>query len=485
MLLVAAAYGTYRYRRGWIQTFFVPGSGTAPPPKLHVPDDSDLAQRGLAPVDRVRVVLLDGVALRDARQLPNYSAVCDRGLDLVVDVGFPTVSLPVQNVLWTGLTQQQTGILFFLKLLEPPPYSIPSQVPGSIAVAESHQKIIHSLGFERTLPADPVDVPDGWSHASSWRAWLGAGSGGFRAAAIDAVTSDAKLAFVHVLRTDSIAHKRGTGSPEYRQSLQWADALLGELVAAEREVHSEGTRWFVLADHGHRAGGGHGGAESHIRNVRGCITDTETSTSFTDRYIHLVDYSRAIADSLGVSLHPDAAGRPMHAALHGTVDTTATLPEPSTGRWAIVVVLLLAGVIATAWAARGRWSHLPWWWPVAYLSVITIELTPSLSTSMIYKPRGKVMYEAALPGLCLLAVLIALAIRKAGAVRAVVAQLALPTALTLSSYALCYGEVPLMPRWTAHTSLFMVLSATSALVAALAVAVSIAGRDISRREPTS
>jgi hypothetical protein len=481
VVLVAAAYGTYRYRRAWIQTFFVPGSGGAAGPTLAQPDSPDLAQWGLEPVDRVRVVLLDGVSLADARELSNYSEVCHGGLDMVVDTGFPTVSLPVQNVLWTGLTQQQTGILFFLKLLEPPSHSIPSQVAGSRAVAESHQKIVHSLGFERTLPADPVAIPDGWSHASSWRAWLGGGSDGFREAALEAVTSDARLAFVHVLRTDSIAHKRGTGSTEYRRSLQWADALLGDLVAAEQAENGWGTRWFVLADHGHRLGGGHGGAEPWIRQVRGCISGRiDPGGVGSDGYIHLVDFSRAIADSVGVVLHADSAGRPLYSALAAPVDETATLPKPSTGRWALVALLLILGVLATGWAARGRWWHLPWWWPVAYLSVLVTELTPSLSTSMIYKPRGKVMYEAALSGLCLLAVLVALAIRKAGAVRAAVSQLALPTALTLSSYALCYGEVPLMPRWTAHTSLFMVLSATSALVVALAVALSIAARDISR-----
>ena len=51
---------------------------------------------GLAPTDRVRVVLVDGLAAANARLLPSWRAVCDHGVTLEVDVGFPTVSLPVE-----------------------------------------------------------------------------------------------------------------------------------------------------------------------------------------------------------------------------------------------------------------------------------------------------------------------------------------------------------------------------------------------------
>ena len=45
------------------------------------------------------------------RTLPAWSALCARGDRLVVDVGFPSVSLPVEVALWSGLTQQQSGIV--------------------------------------------------------------------------------------------------------------------------------------------------------------------------------------------------------------------------------------------------------------------------------------------------------------------------------------------------------------------------------------
>src|SRR6187431_3180896 len=76
---------------------------------------------GLPPAPRTRVVLIDGLAEAVARTLPNWSAVCGRGVALRVDVGFPTVSLPVAVSLLTGLTQQQTGIMNrYNRPLDPP-----------------------------------------------------------------------------------------------------------------------------------------------------------------------------------------------------------------------------------------------------------------------------------------------------------------------------------------------------------------------------
>jgi uncharacterized membrane protein len=76
-------------------------------------------------------VLIDGVDRETARSLPRWSQLCDEGLELTVDSGFPTVSLPIQRVLWTGLTQQQTGIEFLYALLPAPEIGVPGQVPGA------------------------------------------------------------------------------------------------------------------------------------------------------------------------------------------------------------------------------------------------------------------------------------------------------------------------------------------------------------------
>ncbi len=493
LALLGLAYTAYRSRNAFVASFFAKGSGAKDAPTLALPEAPELATAGLPPADRVRVALLDGVSLADARTLPHYSELCERGLDLVLDVGFPSVSLPVQHALWTGLTQQQSGILFFYKLLDPPADGIPGKVPGSVAVAESHAKIVHSMGFARSLP--PLrGAPPEWNLDAGWRSWLEpARAHGFEKTALEEVAGDARLVFVHMLRTDSIAHKRGRLSREYRTAIEWADDLLGGLVAADSAAHSGGTRWFVLADHGHRDGGGHGGAEPWIRNTRLCIAGAGVDASADERgsgYIHLVDLSRAIADSVGVTPDPRSAGRPLYAALAAPVQKTATLPRPGALRWGIALLLVLGAALATAWAARGKWLSLPWWWPIAYLSVLLIELTPSLSTHMIYKPDGRIMWEAALPGLAVLALSTFLALRRQNAIRVSVSQLALPAALALGALVLCGGlqrligatdEPPLMPMWTGHASLFLVLWFSAALVVA-GTAVITALLPSSRRE---
>jgi hypothetical protein len=469
-VLVAGAVAIFSLRKGAVQAFFVDARTRAPAPELARPVDDALLGAGLAPVSRVRVVLLDGVGLDTAHTLPAYQRLCERGHDLVVDVGFPTVSLPVQHALWTGLTQQQSGILYRPRLLDPPPLAgIPAQVAGSVAVAEYHPYIVHSLGFTTTLPPDPAAEPEGWREA------------GFLAAARDAVTGPAPLVFVHVLRVDSAGHRHGAASAAYGQAAVEADRILDELVTTA----GDDIRWFLLSDHGHRAGGGHAGAEPSIRRVRACIAGALLPAAPVEpgAYLHLVDYSRAIADSVGAALPATSAGRPLYEALAAPVQPEATIPAPGTGRWAAALAILAAALALTAWAARGSWLLLPWWWPLAYAAVLVIEGTPSLSTPMIYKPLGRAMYVAALPGLGVLAVTAALALRQHRAWRVAVAALALPAAAALAALILCgglhvllgvAGDPPLMPRWTAHTSLFAVLSLTAMLVVALAVLASCA-----------
>jgi hypothetical protein len=270
----------------------------------------------------------------------------------------------------------------------------------------------------------------------------------------------------------------------------WADGFLGQLVDAERAAHGPGTRWLVLADHGHRAAGGHGGAEPWIRTVRACLAGSlpVQGRPQPGAYVHLVDVSRALADSLGVQLDPRSAGRPLYAALTAPVERDATLPRPGPARWAIAIFIRLAAAAITGWAARRRRGLLPWWWPVAYLALVTIELPPSMSTNMIYQPLGRIAYQGALPGLCVLAIMAALALRRASPVRVTLAALAIPAGLALAALVLC-GAIggaagpPLMPRWTAHASVFLVMASSAAVVVALALVASAVPSSSDRTTP--
>ncbi|MGN6104312.1 MAG: hypothetical protein ACTHU0_04350, partial [Kofleriaceae bacterium] len=128
---------------------------------------------GLLPSPRTRVVLIDGLSAEVAATLPVWSATCKRGVTLRVDVGFPTVSLPVEAALWTGLTQQQTGIVYRADRPIIPPLDargIPAQIAGSIAIAENHGYIVRSLGFATAEPAAAPERVHQDAETEGWKA---------------------------------------------------------------------------------------------------------------------------------------------------------------------------------------------------------------------------------------------------------------------------------------------------------------------------
>lgn len=465
--LLAAAAGLFAARKRYIASFFPRGPGGADPPALALPPEAGRAAAGLTPAPLLRVVLLDGVDQDTADVLPAYKALCARGLSLTVDVGFPTVSLPVQSALWTGLVQQQSGIEFVQARIDPPPAgSLPAREPSSAAVSESHQFIAQSFGFARAWPR--LDAPK--EEMAAWKE-----GGGFALVAEQLVASDTRLVFVHVLAADSAGHKKGRDSPEFGAAAAAGDQLLARLVEVDRAVHGDRARWLVLADHGHRPAGGHGGEEPRIRLVRACLAGPglERAADAPSRHlVHMVDLSRAVADSLGLAPHAASAGRPLWAAVAAPEQPRATLPRPGALRWAIAAALLTLAAFATWFAARRRVWRLPWWWVLAYLTVVTIRTVPSLSTPMVYRPLGQDVYMAALPGLFLLAIGAGAAARRTSPWRVAVAQLLVPAAVTAVGVVLSWRTPPLMPLWSAHTSVFLVLLWTGALVVALAVLAS-------------
>jgi hypothetical protein len=422
----------------------------------------------LAPAARVRVVLIDGLASDTAATLATFSALCARGVAMTVDVGFPSVSLPVEVALWTGLTQQQTGIVFRSDRPLVPPLDargIPAQVPGSHAVAEHHGYIVRSLGFAETEPAPDPTNPARDADSEAWQArW--------QAAAHAAVTSASRLVFVHVLAVDTAGHRHGHDSPEYRDAAAQADTLLASLVADAPDA-----RWFVLSDHGHLDGprGGHGGEERAIRQVTGCIAGPNIVPA-RGELVHVVDVARALADSTGARLGPEAQGRPLSVALAAPLARDQALPPLPLPRTALALGLLVAAILVTAMCAR-RWSLAPWWYAIALGSVIALRGSLTLSMPMVYAPLGLDMAIAWAPSLVLVAVATWMALGRTTLGRAVTAQLALPFAGVAAAFTLCgawpalFGSevAPVTAHITAWTSALLLLAAHGSAAVALAV----------------
>jgi hypothetical protein len=471
--LVGLAVVALVLRRWFVLTLFVDGAPGAAP--ALTPADPDAP--ALPPSPRVRVLVLDGLSADHAEGMPNLGALCRDGLDLRVDTGFPTVSLPVQHALWTGRTQQQSGVWYRIpRLPEPPADALPRRVPGSVGVAESHADIVGSFGFARAVPSPDdteVEAPE-----SAWR------REGFTAAALAAVASPTRLAFVHVLRIDEAGHAHGAASPAYAEAVVGADELLLQLRAAA----GPDATWLVLADHGHRPTGGHGGEEAAIRIVRACITGPGITAADhrAKPPIHLVDLHHGLAESLGVPAHPSTAGRPLAFALEHP-DPEATLPRPSTARSILALALVLAGFGVVVRTAGLRLRAWPWWLLVAYASIVVLRGWPTLSNPIVYPRYAGEMLAAGLPGAVVLALAARVGLRRDGLAATLVSQgvpivtllLACLVACGGFSYALGLSYVPpLLPGWTAHASLAFALLALGSLTLALVVLVA------ARRSPS-
>jgi hypothetical protein len=425
---------------------------------------------GLVPAARTRVVLIDGLSAEAASKLRVWQALCGRGVATLVDVGFPTVSLPIEVTLWSGLTQQQTGIVNrYERPLDPPLRGIPSQVAGSWAVAESHGWIVRSLGFATTEPAaDPADpardaAPESWQAA--WQA---------RAAA--AVASTARLVFVHILRVDTAGHAHGGDSPEYRAAASEADAILEALVDLDH-----GARWFLLSDHGHLGGphGGHGGEEREVRQVEGCIVGPGIAIR-RGRLVHLTDIARALADSTATRLDAASPGRPLGGALAAPLAPDDALPAMTLGAGAAAMLAFAAGLALTIVAARVWWLA-PWWFVLACVALVMIRGEPTLSTPFVYPQAGREMYLVWLPLLALAFAATLFGARRTTLLRAACAQLAVPFAAAASALTACgawsavFGAevAPVVPRFTAYTSPVLLMAAHGAAAVALAALATI------------
>lgn len=312
----------------------------------------------------LRVVVLDGLDRAEATG-PALDGLCARGLDLVVDVGFPTKSLPVQSVLWTGLTAQQTGLAMRNQAPAPLAAALPARLPGAHAVVEAWTEIARAVGFPRVDPDPATDHARAGASPAATAGWRAR----FAAVAGEAVAGPAPLVLVHVLAIDEAGH-RGGRDAAYRAEVARADDLLAALL-----VRNPDATWLALADHGHLRGGGHGDAEPGVRLVRACVAPRPPGAPARG-VAHLVDVSRHLHDVLGVPPPPGAVGRPLAVAVVHP-DPGATLPRPSAASRVLAAVALALGLAVAVRHGRPRAAAAaPLLAAVAYLA---LQGAPSLS----------------------------------------------------------------------------------------------------------
>jgi hypothetical protein len=443
-------------RRRFIRSWFDRG------PVLPPAERSGPAPSG--PVRPVRVVLVDGLTESMADQLPAMGRVCKAGLSLRVDVGFPSVSLPVQHVLWTGTWQGQSGVLFQIDQLNRPVFeSLPELVVrrgrNAVAVAENHREIVASFPFssivapakESDSPLAPLDLQQ---------------------EALRAVQSSAALAFIHVLALDKAGHEGGSTSAQYRDVARRADELLGQIW----QVRSPDWTLVVLSDHGHlrRDPGGHGGPEPEVRWVRACVVGPGIPAG-SRGLAEMPDLSRILAQRLNVPPPRRCQGRPLSRVI-GSSKTPGQPPPLGRERnsAAMVLGLLISlGMLGLGLGLVGGWHPrralllLPWGIVVSVVLLFACLGEPSLSRHYIYRSYPVSLFGVSIPAL-LVPVLQSWALRRQGlpwsaVVRGMVlVALVLPLgALSLTGWPL--SRPPLVPALTAWASTLVHLAVVSLL----------------------
>lgn len=457
-MLVAAVLGLTLWvgRRHYIRSWFKPGPVAV----------QTASSRGevTGPTRPVRVILIDGLSEGVGRELPALTRICRAGLTLRVDVGFPSVSLPVQHALWTGAWQNQSGVMFEIKQMPRPVFeSLPELVTrrgaGAVAVAESHRQIVASFPFSS------VKAPDGKQTMTEQD---------LLREALEAARSSAALVLVHTLAVDEAGHDWGAADPRYRQAAARSNRLLARIWSERRPD------WTVLAlsDHGHLDVGGHGGIEPEVQWIRACLAGPGIEAG-SSGVANIVDLNRVLAARLNVAVPSSSQGRPLEQ-LVGATSAPPQLDLFHPGAMTLlgaIASLLMAVLAILRWRLADRGGgrrqvllSLPWGIALSLLLLLSLLGPPSLSRTYVYRIWYWPLLGCAIPALLAPGLQLWLARRK-GVFWAQLLLVLIPPVAAVSLTGWPLSTPPLVPLLSAWASTLLPLSALSLLSLAVFSAV--------------
>ena len=331
-------------------------------PAIHA--SAPRVESGRALTSGVTILLIDGLRLDASRAMPALNELRARGADIEAHVGTPSFSRPGRATIITGAPPAIHGVTsnrqrralsvdHLIRLVADA--SGRCRVAGSsiwpgLARADIDRCGVAFEGegkegpgmFERQVPAI--------------RAW--------QQRAVDFVLEErAMLRIVDIVSTDFAAHEYGGSSEPYKAEVSRADAAIGAL-AKRLDLTRE--TFLVVADHGHRDAGGHGGDEEVVLDIPAVFVGAGVKPGIRVTG-NQADMAPTIAALLGLPLPSSSAGRPLAEILDGdaakieavrasgerqrqafeaAVRARFGVPAGESGDW--------AGVIETARAAERR-----------------------------------------------------------------------------------------------------------------------------------
>jgi hypothetical protein len=264
---------------------------------------------------RVILVLVDGLRLDASQKMPRLNELRQRGADLSVRVGQPSLSYPSWTVIVSGVWQEVSGVTtnWYEGEVRVDTIFKAARDAGMPAV------VVGGGGWKKLYGShltEFVKVPGPEDENAPPEAWAQMDSDSYRLSTQALDDYPEGLILVYFGGTDELAHLYGGVSSQYLDEVQRVDGYIGLL--AER-LDPEKDVLIVTADHGHVDIGGHGGWEQSVLHVPLVMVGKAIRHGvYTERL--QADIAPTIAALLGIPIPVHAQGRPLVEMLEASAE---------------------------------------------------------------------------------------------------------------------------------------------------------------------
>jgi hypothetical protein len=264
---------------------------------------------------RVVLILVDGLRLDASRNMPRLNELRQRGADLSVRVGQPSLSYPSWTVIVSGVWQEVSGVTtnWYEGEVRVDTIFKAARDAGMPAV------VVGGGGWKKLYGShltEFVKVPGPEDENAPPEAWAQMDGDSLRLAIRVLDDYPEGLILIYFGGTDELAHLYGGVSSQYLDEVQRVDGYIGLL--AER-LDPEKDVLIVTADHGHVDIGGHGGWEQSVLHVPLVMVGKAIRHGvYTERL--QADIAPTIAALLGIPIPVHAQGRPLVEMLEASAE---------------------------------------------------------------------------------------------------------------------------------------------------------------------
>jgi hypothetical protein len=265
---------------------------------------------------RVVLVLVDGLRLDASRNMTRLNELRQRGADLSVRAGQPSLSYPSWTVIASGTWQEISGVTtnWYEGEVRVDTVFKAARDAGMPAV------VVGSGGWKKLYGShltDFIEVP--WPEGENvpLEAWTRMDDESFRQAIRVLDDTPEGLILVYFGGTDELAHQYGGVSAQYLDEVRRVDEYIGRLV---ERLDLEKDVLIVTSDHGHVDIGGHGGWEQPVLSVPLVMVGKAIRHgAYTERL--QADIAPTVAALLGLPIPVHAQGRPLVEMLEASAET--------------------------------------------------------------------------------------------------------------------------------------------------------------------